>query len=79
VVACDKVRYDDLSPLRYLVEAAVCVSPAGAEEAREHSVNFLFHCNTEELGIEVNLVLEDFVCLSPAIVREHRCAEGISV
>jgi hypothetical protein len=62
VVACDKVRYDGLSPLRCLVEAAVCVSPAGAEEAREHSVDFLFHCDTEELGIEVNLVLEDVVC-----------------
>jgi hypothetical protein len=43
VVACDKVRYDGLSPLRCLVEASVCVSPAGAEEAREHSVDFLFH------------------------------------
>jgi hypothetical protein len=38
--------YDCLSPLRCLVQAAVCVSPAGAEEAREHSVDFLFHCDT---------------------------------
>jgi hypothetical protein len=39
----------------------------------------LFHCDAEELGTEENLVLEDAVCGSPAIVREHRCAEGISV
>ena len=36
--------------------------PAGAEEAREHSVDFLFHFDTEELGIEVDLLLEDIVC-----------------
>ena len=36
VVACDKVRSDGLSPLRCLVEAAVCVSPARAEKVREH-------------------------------------------
>ena len=62
VVACDEVRYDGLSPLRCLVEAAVCVSPARAEEAREHSVDLFFHCYAEELGIEVDLVLEDVVC-----------------
>ena len=62
VVACDKVRYDGLSSLRCLVEAAVCVSPARAEEAREHSEDFFFHCDAEELGIEVDLVLEGVVC-----------------
>jgi hypothetical protein len=62
VVACDKVRYDGLSPLRCLAEAAVCTSPAWAEEVRKHSVDFLFHCGAEELGIEVDLVLEDIVC-----------------
>jgi hypothetical protein len=39
----------------------------------------LFQCDAEELGIEVDLVLEDAVCGSPTIVREHCCAEGISV
>jgi hypothetical protein len=62
VVACDEVRYDGLSPLRCLVEASVCVSPVRAEEAREHSVDFFFHFDAEELGIEVDLVLEDVVC-----------------
>jgi hypothetical protein len=61
VVACDKVRYDGLLLLLCLVEAAVCFSPAGAEEAREHSVDFLFHLDTEELGIKVDLLLEDIV------------------
>ena len=41
---------------------SVCFSPAGAEEARVYSVDFLFHFDTEELGIEVDLLLEDIVC-----------------
>jgi hypothetical protein len=39
----------------------------------------LFHCDAEELGIEADLVLEGAMCGLPAIVREHRSAEGISV
>jgi hypothetical protein len=58
VVACGEVRYDGLSLLRCLVVAAVCVSPARAEEARENFVDLFFHCDAEELGIEVDLVLE---------------------
>jgi len=79
VVACEEVRYDGLLPLRCLVEAAVGASPKGGEEAREHSVDCLFHCDAEELGIEADLVLEGAMCGLPAIVREHRSAEGISV
>jgi hypothetical protein len=61
-VACDEVRYDGLSPLRCLIEAAVCLSPARAEEVREHSVDSFFHCDAGELGIKVDLVLEGVVC-----------------
>jgi hypothetical protein len=62
VMAFDEVRNDEISPLRCLVEDALCVSPAGAEEAREHPVDIFLHCDAEELGIEVDLVLEDAVC-----------------
>ena len=62
VVACDEVRYDGLSPLRCLVEAAVCVSPAGAEKARENSMDCFFQFDAEELVIELDLVLEGAVC-----------------
>ena len=44
------------------VEAAVCFSPAGAEEARVYSVDFLFHFDTEELGIEMICCLKTSCC-----------------
>ena len=50
------------TPLLCLVEAVVCLLPAGAEEAREPSVDFFFHFNAGELCIEVDLLLEDVVC-----------------
>jgi len=40
-------------------------------------MNFLLHCNTKVLDVEVDLKIEGAMGVSPAIVWEHRCDMGI--
>ena len=59
--------------------AGCSASTLGLEEACKQSMNFLLHCNTEVLYIELDLKFEGAMGISPAIACEHRGNMDIAV